>query len=57
MKINNTENEWDEVWDLADANLTNKEIISLLGERELTLDDIYDLADMIALSLEYDHEV
>lgn len=43
------------VWDLAAAELSNKELISLLGERELTLDDIVDLNYLTATSLEYDH--
>lgn len=48
---------YEDVWDLADAELTNKDLISLLGERELALNDIFDLVDLVALSLEYDHGV
>ena len=47
--------QYDNVWEAAHNELSTQELIELLDERELSLRNLYSLANMIALSLEFEH--
>lgn len=55
--MSNKLDQYADIYELTTAEMRTEELIEIISERELTLKDIWSLADLIAGSLEYDHGV
>ena len=48
-------NQYTDIYDAVANELDAEELIEILSERELSLEDVWSLSNLVTLSIEYDH--